>query len=102
MVVQFAVRTAKANVLQFGKAAVSESIEITADGVFGDMGEATDLLMPQPLAFQPDHFHAELDPGMRMVIAIIKQVTDVGVGESQVAHGWPPRCCSALPLLRLL
>jgi hypothetical protein len=67
--------------------AVGELVEVALDAAPGDIGQASDVLVGETLAFEPQDLHLLLDARMRMMVAVVADRVAVFGGKREVAHG---------------
>jgi hypothetical protein len=89
-VIQRAVLSLPADLVQAVDATLEILIEGSLDGTAGQPGKLGDGVVRESLGFQPDHVHLLLDARMRVMVPLIaKEVENVG-SERKIAHGRLP------------
>ena len=62
------------------------SMQVAAEGILGDAGQAADDVVGKALTLEIDRFHLQLHPGMGMMEPFVVQGVDLLGGEVDVDH----------------
>jgi hypothetical protein len=66
-----------------------ELVEVALHRAAGDIGETGNVLVDKALTFEPQDLQLLLDTGMRIVVALVADGSEIFRGESEAAHSGP-------------